>query len=388
MVSIVGFDQSRSIWTLVFLLVSMAITGCEGSEADVHDLIAPLVELEEFETIVAYEDNLLARPSLLHFDRKSGNLFVYDYDQYTLFEINRIGDVLNEFGGEGGGPGELAGARNVFMNENEVYIQDHLRFFIHRYTRNGNFTDSFDYGAQRSFSSDRPPPPPSPPIPPDFYNQPFVTGQGQVILPEFENEEFLYQLQNWESEQLARIGERPDEYIVTIDDNTHRSYITSQTVPPTERHRTFLVDIPSEPGEFFIIYSNENLITRYNRNGEKLWERELPETPELSQVQEDYYLLLEGIQPGRRFPLRRYVHGAVSPENELYLTTYTNMYSPIEEKRPLFVHRFSSDGQILERYKLGSDDENNLAIQIGVDFENRVFYAIVLESGEVRAYPY
>lgn len=374
----------RTIITLLLVLLS----GCGSGVDDVTELSVPVIELTEFETITSFDDNLLGRPSLIHFDRDSGNLLVYDYARHTLFEINRTGEVINEFVGEGEGPGELAGAKNFFVHENEIYIQDHLRIYIHRYTRDGDFIDSFDYGHQRSRSVNGPPAPPAPPIPTDFYNEPFVISQGQVVLPTPENERFLYQLHNWDGEQLAEIGEQPAEHLDTIDDDTHRSFITSRNIPPTELHRAFLVDIPSEPDEFYIIYSNENLLSRYNRDGEKIWERELPDTPELTQVEDDYFSMMEGTQPGRRFPLRRYVHGVASPDGELYLTTYTNIYSPFEEKRPLFVHKISSDGELLERYKLESDDDNNLAIQIAVDFENQVFFTIVQESGEVRAYSY
>ncbi|MEX0773441.1 MAG: 6-bladed beta-propeller, partial [Balneolales bacterium] len=161
----------KYLFTLSIVFFLYVLTGC-GSETSSSTDIDTL-ELENFQTIISIEDNVLATPTLIRYGPNS-NLFIYDDAQTKVLEVDNTGRVVNEFGQAGRGPGELLVVNNFFLTDNHLYIVDYIQHFIHQYGYSGQFLSTMDYG-------DKLGPPNAPPAPfssleiraKDINNQPF-----------------------------------------------------------------------------------------------------------------------------------------------------------------------------------------------------------------------
>jgi hypothetical protein len=367
---------------LLYVLMSCSIETPSESAGDVET-----VELEEFEIIVAEEDGLLGQPYLLTYDGNTEHLFVYDHSHVKVLELDGGGEVVNEFGREGQGPGELQGARNIFLTRSHLYIVDHFRYYIHKYDRQGEVVSTKDYGEQLRQRDTAVPPPPRQPLAPDINNQPSITLDGHVLQPSGRNGQAIFELRDWQGDHLADIGKIPKGSVSVMDDDEFAEAIKNREVPAQDLSWAFPVNDKANPQEYFLIYSAIPKIAKYNIDGQKLWERDIPETLEIESITNDHFDVLDRATRGSRLPLRKYIAGTSSPEGELYLSTYTNLFTPTEN-RPLWIHHFNVDGELIHRYNLISDHEIYLLSFFDIDFANRRILTMTLQSAEIWSYPY
>jgi len=381
---------SSKLFTLLYAFgAACIINGCYTESPDSSLTGMPeAVELEDYRTPVSFEDNLLGTPYIVVFDDYSNHLLVYDdgTKQVLKLDVNGEVNITGTFGGEGQGPGELAGAGNIFATNQHIYITDPLRFFIHQYDRGGEPLSSLDLGVQKRDGSGKPPPPQSL-FRPDLYGEPLVTLNGNVMVSSLKNGSSLYELQDWKGSHLANIGSIPEADASSMDDEAYLSALQNREVPLSDKRRVFPVADKAHPDELFLIYGAIPKIAKYDTSGRKLWEKTVPHTPEIDSLVSDHYRTTELGSFQQRWPLRKYVSGVSSPGGDLYLSVYTNLLTPpSDNNRSLWIHRFNSEGELIRRYKLIS--ETDLLYYPGIDFSGRRIFVLPFGEAEIRAYSF
>jgi len=393
-------------FTLHSILALCLFGSCRTEISSVHDV--KIVVLSDFETIYEFEENqfnpnTLLAPSILTFDGQS-NLFVYDRSRNMVVVLDGGGDVLNEVGREGQGPGEFRFVNSITLEQDNLYLVDHWQFFIHKYHRTGELISSMDYGSYTKggqtmlnlLSSIVPEGIQSM----DIDNQPFVFPGGNVLLSlgRAEMGRAIYELRDWEGNHLTDIGEIPEGSLFLPEGggDVFLSAIKNLEIPGIVRPRAFPVADAANHGEFFLIYSATGRIVKYDTTGTKLWESDIQPTPEIDAITQDYFTSMEQQNnpvnqrnPGTSIGmLRKYTRGVSSPEGELYLATFTDPYNTASFSNlsePLWIHQFNSEGELIHRYKMISGTGASLPSVFDIDFDSRRIF-VVTNDGEIRAY--
>lgn len=376
-----------------FLILFTMLVGCSGETSPNSSGDTEVVTLESYETIVSLEDNILATPKILRHDGDS-SLFVYDAGLAKIVELDANGEVRNTFGKRGRGPGEFQMVNNMFVDGSHIYIYDYLGYFINKFRTDGELISTLNIGALSGISNSggsAMPFAPSTLRREDTHNQPYVTSEGNVLLTPERSEEdnqSLYQLRDWQSHKIAGIGEVPPGSAFIYDPEDYKTAIENQNIPPIHKPRVFPVQDSAHPDEFFLIYSALGKIGKYDTTGNKLWEREIPSTPEIDTVKTKFFetsreMLADG---GNKITLGLYYGGASGPDGNLFLVAAKSGYFAHLSNPPLWVHQFNNEGKLIRRYKLLSDDVDLYPI-FEVDVQGRQIF-VVTEETEIRAYSF
>lgn len=369
------------IITSIILLSLFAGCGEKGAGNSDYDDV-DVTELKAYENFVQNEDLLLGLTLGLKYDEESRHLFIHDLST-GVFETDDSSNVINVFGKRGPGPGEVAGVEDFFMIGEHFYNIDAGQNFINKYDlRDGKYISTLNY-------EDLIPEKTRPKLPfTDVNNIPFITLNETILLPSQANGEYLYQLINWEGEKLADIGEIPEGYTAEEDIEETRLALENKQVPARDSILPFPVHDRSNPEEIFIVYSAIPRIAKYSLSGQKLWERDIPLTSEVDSLMIDLSNIVEE-NPGRPslfFPVRKYITGKSSTDGDLYLITYLNLQQPKEFHRPMWMHQFDSQGRLIHRYKIVSDESfSNI---VGIDTDRRKLFAVVLQGIDIKTYEF
>lgn len=381
-----------SIYIVLITLFACLLLGCQekgkrelptGTEVKVH-------ELRDYNNLTTNKDLLLGRPVGLKFDNEARHLFIQDIARSGIIEIDDSSHVIQVYGREGRGPGEIQMLADFFITKEHLFIVDTSQFLIHKYSRRGGqFISSLDYGQilieESNISNNGPPPPPKPVLI-DNNNEPFVTLNETILLPTQTNGKFLYKVINWDGDKLADIGEIPEECTIPTDNDEIRSALENENVPARDQCLVFPVHDRSNPDEIFLIYSSIPKVSKYKLSGEKIWDRRIPDTPEVDSLMIDLSNIVKNRPTSTSvlmLPVRKYITGRSSPDGDLFLTTYTNMQVS-NSNRPVWIHQFGSEGDLVNRYKIDTSDEH--WYYPGIDFkEHRIFIPLVQDTG-IRSY--
>lgn len=378
--------------TLLFaacLVMAFGIIGCQGDSASDNDgapSTAEVATLEEYNTVVSYEDGILANPAAMKYDGDS-LLYVYDVEKKQVLALNENGETAREFGGEGRGPGEVLWFNNIYLNSDYLYIVDPVQFRIIRYTLDGEVDSPLDYGQKGSLSMPPPGPQPGTPRAKNITNKPFVTANGNVLLPAIGPEKdfnSLYTLADWEGKELAEIGEIPEGSAFVLDYKQYQAAVNEREVPAYYKPNVFPVNDGASHDELYFIYTAFPKVMKYNTSGKKLWERDVPETTELDSVFTHFYEVSGRMSGKSRIGLDTYVSGVSSEKGRLYLVVGKN--GIVEVSNNLWIHEFTKKGELSRRFQLVSEDVNLAAI-FDIDFANQRIF-VVTEEAEIRAYPF
>jgi len=372
------FYKIKILFVIIFLLY-IALS-CHSEKSDISGV--EVVELNEFETIVSYEDNLLATPKILKYDGSS-SLFVYDYGIGHVLELDTNGNIVSEIGQQGHGPGEFIYITNIILSENTIYLIDSPQFFIHKYDRKGEFHSSMDYG-KLGYFFEFPPINPSLIQAPDPAFEPYVLSNGNVMLSPVQKNEtnrMLYEIRDWDGNHLAEIGEIPEGSTFVMDQSEYRNSISNREVPSIEKPNAFPVNDLSNTDEFFLVYSAIPKIAKYNAFGEKLWESEVPQLSEIDSVAFNIYETMDRLSFGSKMKLNKYLAGTSTPDGDLYLATNSNPVS----RSPLWIHRFNLEGELASRFKINSETE--IPPIFDIDIEGRRIF-VLTDKAEIRAYSF
>src|SRR5690625_506802 len=137
------FQYKPLLSVQLFILLSV---GCHSNESRSTDV--EIVVLADYETVIDLESDQLAVPIIIKYDDDSDHLFIYDSGHNSVFEIDLSsgGNIINEFGRQGEGPGEYQHVNSILPVENYLYLVDHFQQYIHKYDRNGSPVSSMNYG--------------------------------------------------------------------------------------------------------------------------------------------------------------------------------------------------------------------------------------------------
>ncbi|HLR33555.1 MAG TPA: 6-bladed beta-propeller [Fodinibius sp.] len=395
-------------FTLSFILVLCTLVSCQSESSSIPSV--EVIELEDYETIyefqeIQFDSTAILSPSIITYDDQS-NLYVYDRQRGKVVELDSVGDIVNEYGRVGRGPGEFRFINRITLQQNGLYLVDHWQFFIHKYNRKGELVSAMNYGSYttggQSMLNLLSAVVPEGIQTIDINNRPYVMPEGKVLLPLGRDkvDRSIYELRDWEGNYLADIGEVPEGSLFLPEGggDVFLSAIENREIPGILKRRAFPVSDQANHGELFLIYSATARIVKYDTTGTKLWERKIQPTPEIEAVTRDYFKTMEKQNkasnqrnPGTNIGmLRKYTAGVSSPEGELYLATYTDPDTTVsfsELSEPLWIHRFSSEGELARRYKMISGTGTSLPSVFDIDFDDRRIF-VVTNKAEIRAYPF
>ena len=340
-------------------------------------------ELEDFDTFISSSEAKLALPVSLKLNRDS-ILHVYDKGTGTVFRIKRDGKLVGQFGGRGRGPGEFLNVNNMVIPNNYSYIVDGLQYRISKFSSGGVLEGTYKFGSGVGM----PPPAPSSKTPRalDIYNEPSITKNGNVLLSTFGPEaksNYLYQLLDWKGNQISRIGHVPEGSKSKFNSDRYLEAISNQKIPPYHKPNSFPINDQATQDEIYLVYSSYPKIAKYDTTGAKLWEQQIPKTPEIDSLITTFYNISEEFGKKGRTTLKTYVSGVTSLDGSLYMVLGKYYYQ--EPSNGIWVHKFNNNGELIRRYKLISDDVGLVPI-FEFDSSGKQFF-VVTERGGIRSYP-
>jgi len=382
---------SVAILSIVLLINSLLACADQASENSKATTIE-VTELSDYDSLISENDLLLGVPVRLKFDHKSQHLFIQDVAHWAVIELDEKNNEVRRYGSRGRGPGEFQNLDDFFISAKHLFIVDSSRFLIHKYSRiDGQFISSLDYREfliEKSNSSEHGlQPNPQAPLTSNN-NRPFVTYNETVLLPAQFGGEYLYRAITWEGQRTAEIGEIPEGYNDFIDDEEVWKSLRNKKLPAHVLPLSFPVNDPANLNDIFVVYSAIPKIAKYNLDGDKIWEQNVPYTPEVDSLMIDLKNVLQD-HPNQRvslLPVKKYMAGRSSPDGDLYLFTYTNMDTPHTPRRPMWIHQFDSRGTLVHRYKIISDTD--LFYYPDIDFKNRRVFTPSFNESDIRIYPF
>lgn len=139
--------------------------------------------------------------------------------------------------------------------------------------------------------------------------------------------------------------------------------------------------------ELFLVYGHLQKIAKYTTGGEKRWEKEVPDTPEMDSLKANYFETAEENLTGDRYQIeyitpRMYVMGVSGPDGHLYLALGKNYFS--DPDNHLRIHEFDEEGELIRRYKAISE-ETSLPTIFDIDPEGGQLF-VVTRDAEIREY--
>ncbi|MDZ7715109.1 MAG: hypothetical protein U5J95_02735 [Balneolaceae bacterium] len=346
--------------------------------------------LDEYQTLVSYEENILSNPQILRYDKNSSNLFIYDAKKKKVLELDNNGSVCKRIRTERTRRGEFLRVDNIFLVNNFLYVVDGVQFRITKFALNGELVGSLNYGKDKPQTLPPPAPLPLEPRAKNINNKPAMTAQGNVLQSNFHpNDHFnaLYSLYDWQGRKQADIGEIPEGSSFALDFDRYQASIEKREVPAYYRSYTFPVIDRANEDEIFLIYSAFPRIAKYNTAGKKLWETDISESLELDSLTDYFYKYSEkSLKKGRptRIGLRKYISGISDLNGHLYLALGKYYFTNFPNR--LWIHEFDSNGKLIRRYKVKSKDVNLPSI-FDIDFSGKRIFVVTKEA-EVRVYPF
>src|SRR5699024_5924202 len=148
----------------------------------------------------------------------------------------------------------------------------------------------------------------------------------------------------------------------------YQAAIDEQKIPTFYKPNVFPVRDRANSEEFYFIYSAFPKIVKYNTGGKKRWEQEIPRTAELDSVYTHFFETSRELQGSGRIRLDTYVSGVSSRDGRLYLAL--GKYSAADSSNNLWIHEFTDQGGLNQRFKLISEDVG-LASIFDIDFTSR-----------------
>lgn len=371
------------------VLVCILIMGCRTKPERV--LNAEAKELASYTSFFSIdsENALLANPTLIRYDGHS-NLLIYDSGIGSLIEIDGNGQIIQKYGRQGRGPGEYIMINNIFIMENYVYAVDNIQKFIFKYVRaSGRLISTMNYGQESRVAL-----PPLPPLPvPELSflgnmylanvdNQPYVTRSENVFVSSHQTGMFVYDVKGWNGNYITSIGRLPLGTTHEIDYVETKEAISNREVPGILKPNAFVVEDRAKQDEYYVIYSALSIVSKYNQEGNRLWEHRIDDVPELIDIENHYYMMMNQIHKWTDaiVPIRKYTWGVSSKEGELFLSTYS---SP---NNHLWIHKFDSTGELKGRFKINSGEDVLLPI-FDIDFSGRRVFTLTREA-DIRIYPF
>lgn len=357
----IPMSKGKIIFTSVLFIMTWS------SLSAVATLQPQTTKLGDYQTIIALEDGTLADPRVLAFDGRE-SIFIFDRTLSKVIEVNEEGEVIQEYGRQGHGPGEIQNVSRIIPDDEYVYLVDTNQYFIHRFNRKGEHGATLNYGEVGA----------------NRINEPHITNDGKVLISPTYIDEFIYHYADWDGEIINQIGNIAEGSDPALDREELYSSISERQMPPHYKNSVVVLDAETPEPEWYLIYNVKPKITRYNAFGERVFEKPITAVPEFDSIKTGYLNIMEqAVQPdGPLPPLASpafYPSGQVVDEY-LYLATNTNF-----EYSTLWIHKFNADGDLKKRLRLES--ETDLWHDIAINGNDRKIY-VLTDEAELRAYAY
>lgn len=327
--------------------------------------------------MVSLESETLALPIIIK-ALNDQSLIVYDIGTNQVLKLDESGAIIDSIGRVGQGPGEYLFVKNIYINDDKIYLIESPQLLVHQYSQNGDLTSSFDFGKLVGRSTIAPPPYGGFVNSNEIDNQPFVTSQGNLLLSNLNvgvESRYLFQLIDWESSnRLSEIGEVPEGSSFILDIQEFRNEALNGDVPSLYKANSFPVQNQANPDELFIIYSSISRIAKYTATGEKLWENDI-QSIEADTIRTRFLKQMRRMSPENRTDLEYYSSGVSNNEGDLFL---------VVNIRPVVIHKFNHTGDLIHKYVFESKDVTPV---LDIDFMNNRIIAAT-DNGEIRIYPF
>jgi hypothetical protein len=225
------FSKNSINYCVRFLFVCPLLVLLSSCASQTTKESVEIKKLHEYDKIVTNQDAELANPTNLRYNSEDSLLFVYDGGQHKVLKLNTEGQVVDKFGMRGRGPGEFLKVKNIFLTDNNLYTVDPLQFRITQFSLEGGETQTLNYGNGNLQSMPPPAPQSLEPRAQDINNQPVITLNGNVLLPniQLDNDiKKLYRLIEWKNKQISEIGDIPNGSLFTLDYDKYKSTIAEK----------------------------------------------------------------------------------------------------------------------------------------------------------------
>ncbi|MCH2450174.1 MAG: 6-bladed beta-propeller [Gracilimonas sp.] len=234
-------------------IIVFSLLGCATETSSENKI--PISELSDFETLISFENEVLAIPVSMKYAGDS-TLFIFDQGLGKVIELKESGEVIREYGRMGRGPGEFQRVNNIYITNDYFFVIDPGKFAVHKFDRSGKLHSTFDYGNSENQSTAVPPPPPMglSVAAKNINNQPAITFDGNVLSSAIrftDSTEVIFHRMNWEGEQLSSIGEIPAGSTFILDNEKIRDDVNNQVVPSYYRANVSLLTIPPTRETYF-----------------------------------------------------------------------------------------------------------------------------------------
>ena len=375
------------IWAIALLFLQVvSCNNVPSSEKASTNL--DLIKVENYKTLVSYKEGIFTNPQIIRYG-PNYNFFVYDARSKKVIELDKNGDVVNKYGGKGRGPGEFLKVNNIFLTNKYLYVSDPLQWRITRFQIDGDLAGTMNYGEDNRQSSPPPAPLPLEPRAKDINNQPSVMGNDNVLLSNVqanENIQSLYRLIRWDGDSIAEIGQVPSKSSFRFDFNNYRRSIENRQIPPYYKANVFPINDRSNHNFVYLLYNSIPKIEKYRTSGDKIWETNIPSTPEMDSLNNHYFgkteeLLNEG---KGRVRLKKYVSARSGTNGHLYLALGKYYFS--DPSNMLWIHEVTSKGELIRKYKVVSE-EVNLPSIFDIDIKNRRLF-VITGKASIRIYSF
>jgi len=293
----------------------------------------PKVELEFVKSIGGHDvtdENYQIYNSRDVIKDSEGNIYVVDSGNNRIQKYDSEGNYVTTIGKEGQGPGELLQPSSIIIdNENNLQVINLRNFRIEKFTRDGEFLKS--YPMKRMFAIFRL-------LGTDKMVAPVINMQGLQTIPGSDTKPSLVSILNYENEVLSSFGsvKEFDNPMLTMMVNTG----------------SIAVD---EENNIFLAYAAENVIEKYNSEGELLlkFDRTLPF--EISHEMKEREIDVDGRKVKFPFPDVSLVSSQCSFDwkNRLWVSTYfekpvfpedLNQWQSTAFPESMHLEIYSSDG--------------------------------------------
>jgi len=325
--------------TCVAFAITILVVGCQQKDVIPEVTYYSLVP---HKTIVSSENFDLVDPTIIRFNVKKDEFYIYDDRQRVVYRVNSSGDLLGLVGRQGKGPGEYERISGIFIGDDSIYLVDDIQFLVHRYSLSGDYQDTFNYG---QYSTD--------PI-----NKVSVSRDGHIYLPTDNSNEHLFRTFTWIGEEIGSFGAIPVGSTNQIDYAELRNAVKDRRVPSFFKSNAFV--IPGE-SENIIVYNAVGSLRSYIGTISN-WHS----SGALSEIQDSiaqpYFEFMDQIlQHTDALTLLRIYHQGAMTNEFVYVSTNTSFGQEMQ------VHKFDMNGMLCSVYYFETESSLKNSFDINED---------------------
>lgn len=281
---------------IVFILLIIFLSGCGREKVPTIEEII----IEDAETIISFDDDLLASPIDLVLDN-TGTLYIIDTQ---LNQILKVGEDAREhkiIGRQGQGPGEFNMPVRIYINNDILHVIDYGNNRIQTLDTDGKFLGGY-------------------PIPPDAIAAiPHIVSDDKVAVVTYGNRKALVALYDREGNVIQTFGEPVVDHTRIWDFTKIKSEINRGGIPDELRNN--VLPVFSNERSLWILFQTESKIQKYSETGSLLFEKEIT-LPEFDRIKE-YFFRRNEEAPEATFYVLQYILSGKIVDEELWVLLNT-----------------------------------------------------------------